>query len=102
MILLSTLIALTLQQLVLVLYRLGSSGALRGRLFTVGSMLAAFAWTVVTAGFEWYVEHFTRIGATYGSLAAVVGLLLYMHLLSSFVLLGGEIDAWRIRLAYSR
>lgn len=96
------LIALTLQQLVLVLYRLGSNDALRGRLFSLGSASAAFAWTAVTAGFEWYVEHFTRVGATYGSLAAVVGLLLYMHLLSSLVLLGGELDAWRIRMAEAR
>lgn len=96
------LIALTLQQLVLVLYRLGSNNALRGRLFSVGSVSTALAWTIVTAGFEWYVETFTRIGATYGSLAAVVGLLLYMHLLSSFVLLGGEIDAWRMRMADAR
>jgi membrane protein len=96
------LIALALQQFVFVLYRLGSGGALRRAPFSIGSACAACAWTLVTAGFEWYVEHFTRIGATYGSLAAVVGLLLYMHVLSSFVLLGGEIDAWRARTAEAR
>jgi membrane protein len=47
----------------------------------------------VAEGFQVYVTRVTDLGATYGSLGAAIGLLLFLQLTASSVLLGAEIDA---------
>jgi membrane protein len=55
-------------------------------LFTVG--FAGSSWA-----FSYYVGHFGSYDATYGSLGAVIVLLVWMYLLAVFLLLGGELNA---------
>ena len=43
-----------------------------------GSTLGAFMWLAVSAGFSWYVGHVGNLAATYGSLAAIAGLMTWM------------------------
>jgi membrane protein len=58
-----------------------------------GAVIATVLWLVGSAAFSWYVSHFGSYNRTYGSMGAVVILLLWF-LLSSFVLLiGAEINA---------
>jgi membrane protein len=83
------------QQLVNALYRLGTRGYVPWRWFSRGSAFATIAWIVVTYFFELYVRTIANLGATYGSLGTVVGLLLYAHVISVCVLIGAEIDADR-------
>jgi len=60
---------------------------------TVGSMFAIAAWVVVTLGFRLYVSTFGSYNETYGSLSAVVVMLLWLWLTSIIILLGAEINA---------
>jgi membrane protein len=60
---------------------------------TVGSIFAIVAWVVVTLGFRLYVSTFGSYNETYGSLSAVVVMLLWLWLTSIIVLLGAEINA---------
>ncbi len=60
---------------------------------SVGSVVAAVLWIVGSVGFSIYVDNFGSYNKTYGALAAVVVLLLWLYLTSYIVLLGAEINA---------
>jgi membrane protein len=71
------------------LYRYGPSRRRpKWRWITVGSVVAALSWVVVSSLFSWYLSNFANYNATYGALGAVVGLMMWMWL-SSLVVLGG-------------
>jgi membrane protein len=77
-----------------VLYRWGPHGD--GQVFrwlTVGSVVATALWLVGSLGFSVYVDNFGSYGKTYGSLAGVVVLLLWLWLTAFAVLFGAEINA---------
>jgi membrane protein len=59
----------------------------------LGAAIAVIAWTVASLGFSFYLANFASYGATYGSLGAAIGLLFYLYLTASTVLLGGEVNA---------
>ena len=65
----------------------------RWRWVSTGSVFAIVAWVVVTLGFRVYVSNFGSYNETYGSLAAVVVILLWLWLTAVIVLLGAEINA---------
>jgi membrane protein len=65
----------------------------RMRWVSVGAAVATVAWIVVSIGFSVYVNNFSSYGKTYGSLAGVVVLLLWLWLSICAVLLGAEINA---------
>jgi membrane protein len=44
-------------------------------------------------GFSFYLENFANYNATYGSLGAVIGLMMWMWLSAIVVLFGAEINA---------
>lgn len=60
---------------------------------TPGSLAATLAWLAATLAFGFYVSNFGDYNATYGSLAAVVVLLLWLWLSAYVVLLGAELNA---------
>ena len=66
---------------------------------TPGALFAVIAWTIASLGFSYYLANFADRGLTYGSLGTAVGLLVYLYLSASVVLLGAEINAavYRIR-----
>lgn len=57
-----------------------------------GSIVALALWAVFTFGFALYVDSFGSFGATYGTLAGVIVLLLYMFFASFILLLGAEVN----------
>jgi len=59
----------------------------------VGAALAMVLWAVSSVGFSFYLANFANYGVTYGSLGVAVGLLLYLYLSASVVLLGAEVNA---------
>lgn len=60
---------------------------------SAGSLVAALLWIVGSVLFSLYVNNFGSYNKTYGALAGVVVLLLWLYLTSFIVLLGAEINA---------
>jgi membrane protein len=58
-----------------------------------GAVVALVLWLLGSLGFSWYVDNFGKYNQTYGALAAVIILLLWLFLSAFVVLLGAELDA---------
>jgi membrane protein len=87
-------VALTLLAVVLSLvYRFGPDARQRFRSVVSGAVLAVVLWAISSVGFSFYLANFADYGVTYGSLGAAVGLLFYLYLSASVVLLGAEVNA---------
>jgi membrane protein len=82
-----------------VLYRFGPSphGA-RWRWITPGSALATTLWIIGSAALSFYLANFGNYDATYGSLGAAIGLMMWMWMSSVVILLGAQLndtlDSW--------
>ncbi len=77
-----------------ILYRYGPDRAkARWRWVTWGAAVATSIWLAGSALFSWYVERFGSYNETYGTLGAVVVLLLWLYLSAFAVLIGAELDA---------
>ena len=77
-----------------VFYRFGPSRrALRRRWLTPGVMIASLAWLAGSAALSFYLSNFADYNATYGSLGAAIGLMMWMWLSAIVVLAGAQIDA---------
>jgi membrane protein len=58
-----------------------------------GAITATVLWVIASIGFSFYVDNFGSYGETYGSLAGVIVLLLWLWITAVVVLLGAEINA---------
>jgi len=77
-----------------VVYRYGPDRAdAKWRWISPGAILACLLWLVGTAGFAFYVRTFGSYNETFGALAGVIVLLMWLWLSSYIVLLGAEFDA---------
>jgi len=77
-----------------VLYRYAPSRErARWSWLSVGSIFAALAWLGGSALFSWYLSNFADYDATYGSLGAAIGLMMWLWLSVSVILVGGELNA---------
>ncbi len=50
-------------------------------------------WIITSFLFSWYVISFANYNATYGSLGAVIGLMIWLWISTIVVLLGAELNA---------
>jgi len=64
----------------------------RWRWVTPGALIAAVAWVVGSVLFSIYTANFAKYNETYGSLGAVVIMLLWLFLTAVVVILGAEIN----------
>jgi membrane protein len=77
-----------------VLYRYGPSRRpAKWRWISVGSLFVVSTWLAVSSLFSWYLGNFANYNATYGSLGAVVGLMMWMWLSTIVVLVGAELNS---------
>jgi membrane protein len=75
-------------------YRYGPSRTeARWQWLSVGSAAAAIGWLLSSVLFSWYIAHFGAYNATYGSLGAAVGMMMWMWISAIVILLGGELNA---------
>src|SRR3546814_13167989 len=58
-----------------------------------GSVLAVVVWIIASLGFAFYVKTFANYNAMYGSIGAIIVLLLYFYISSAVLLLGAEMHA---------
>lgn len=61
--------------------------------FSVGSVFAALGWLAGSVALSWYLSNFANYNATYGSLGAGVGLMLWLWITAIVVLVGAEFNA---------
>ncbi|MGD9990228.1 YihY/virulence factor BrkB family protein [Pseudonocardia sp.] len=77
-----------------VVYRVAPDrDAPRFRWVSVGAVVATVLWVVGSVVFSLYVDNFGSYNKTYGALAGVIVLLLWLYLTGYIVLLGAEVNA---------
>jgi membrane protein len=77
-----------------VLYRYGPSRTrARWQWLSVGSVFATIAWLAASVLFSWYLSNFANYDATYGSLGAAIGLMMWLWISVIVILVGGELNA---------
>jgi membrane protein len=78
-----------------ILYRFGPNveGGFRSPWISVGVLVAALSWAGVSIGFSVYLANFNSYNAIYGSIGAVIILMVWLYLSVWAVLLGGAINA---------
>jgi membrane protein len=76
----------------LLLYRVGADRAIPVRRLLPGACAASLLWAVASAGFSIYLAHFGSYDATYGSLGAVIVLLIWMWIGNLALLAGAALN----------
>ena len=77
-----------------VLYRFGPSReSPRWEWITAGSAFAAVTWLCGSALLSWYLANFANYDATYGSLGAAIGMMIWIWMSSIVILLGAELNS---------
>jgi membrane protein len=76
------------------LYRLGPSrDAPRWQWLSVGAVTAAVLWIAGSALLSWYLSNFANYNATYGSLGAAIGRMMWMWMSAIVVMFGAELNS---------
>jgi len=83
----------TLYAALAVLYRFGPNqrGA-RIRWFTIGAGTVVFVWIAASFGLSYYLTNFASYNEVYGSIGAVIGMLLWLYITAYLVLLGAVLN----------
>jgi len=58
-----------------------------------GAIFASFGWLIGSLLFSWYVANFEDYNKTYGTIGAVIGLLSWMWLSATIVLVGAKLNS---------
>ena len=85
-------IAAALLLFLAVAYSFGPDVKVRFRFLSAGNIVAAALIALASIGFRFYVFEFGDYSATYGSLAAIIILMMWMYLAGIAMLVGCEID----------
>lgn len=77
-----------------VIYRFGPSRREpQWKWLSVGSIFAAIAWLCSSALLSWYLSNFANYDATYGSLGAAIGLMMWLWTSSIVLLFGAQLNS---------
>lgn len=57
-----------------------------------GTVLSLIGWTVLSYGFSYFIQNFSRFSIIYGSLTAIIVLMVWMYMSSVILMFGGEIN----------
>lgn len=63
------------------------------RFFSAGATLATVMFVLMSNAFNWYIIHFSRYNALYGSIGAIIIFLLWIYLNAYVLILGFELNA---------
>lgn len=75
------------------IYCFAPDARLHWRWFTPGSVVGVLVWVAASLVFRAYLHFFSTYSRSYGSLGAVMVLLLWLYITGLAILLGGEINA---------
>jgi membrane protein len=76
-----------------VLYAIGPNVKHRFGSNWPGALVTVFGWFVGSYGFSFYLRHFGNYNTTYGSLGAVIVLMLWFYIIALATLIGAELNA---------
>jgi membrane protein len=77
-----------------VLYRFGPSRQrAKWRWVTWGSAIATVVWIIASIVFSWYLSNFADYNATYGSLGAVIGFMMWTWISVTILIAGAELNS---------
>jgi len=82
-----------------VTYYFGPDVEQKFKLITPGSVAGVIILATASMGFRLYVANFGDYGASYGSLGAVIILMLWLYIMGFVLLLGSEVDTLTERFA---
>ncbi len=89
-----TLLLLVFAGSLAVLYRVAPDrDAPQFRWVSLGSVVVTVVWVLVSLGFSIYVDNFGSYDKTYGAIAGVIVLMLWLYLTCFLILLGAEINS---------
>ncbi len=60
---------------------------------TPGALVAVVLWILMSLGFQFYLRFFNTYNATYGSLGAVIILMLWFYITGAAILIGAEVNS---------
>ncbi|MBW8050717.1 MAG: YihY/virulence factor BrkB family protein [Cytophagales bacterium] len=75
------------------IYYFAPAVATRWRFFSVGSFIATLLSIVISWVFSFYINNFAAYNKLYGSIGALIGLMLWLFVISMVLLIGFEINA---------
>ncbi len=58
-----------------------------------GTIFALVGWSIISRGFSYFIANFSNISVVYGSLTAVIILMIWLYLSSTILMIGGEINS---------
>jgi hypothetical protein len=77
-----------------ILYRYGPSRErAKWRWVTWGSAVATVVWLAASVLFSWYLQNFADYNATYGSLGAVIGFMMWVWISVTIIIFGAELNS---------
>ena len=76
-----------------IIYYVGPNVEQKFKFITPGSLLGVTLLIIVSLGFSLYIRNFADYSATYGSIGAVIILMLWLYIAGLVILLGSEINA---------
>ena len=81
------------------LYKYGPANKQKWNFLSTGSVIAAILAVLTSAGFSYYVNHFSSYNKVYGSIGTLIIIMLWLNLNSLILLIGFELNA---SIDYSR
>ncbi|GGA89115.1 YihY/virulence factor BrkB family protein [Ornithinibacillus halotolerans] len=82
----------------LFLYKLAPNVRVRFREAFWGALFATFSWQLTSLAFSYYVSNLGNYSATYGSLGAVITLMIWFYISAFIVIVGGILNATLIKM----
>lgn len=75
------------------LYYLGPSRRIKWKFFSAGSTLATILVIIASLGFSYFMDHFAQLNKFFGSIGALIALMLWMNFNAITLLIGFELNA---------
>lgn len=79
--------------IIAMIYKIGPSMHRKFRFFSPGATVAAAITLIITFGFSVYVNNFGTYNKLYGSIGAIIVLMVWLQLICTIILLGFELNA---------
>lgn len=76
-----------------VLYSIAPNVKTKLRSVLPGALFTSFVWIIGSFLFGWYISNFGNYSKTYGSLAGIIILFLWLYITSFIIIIGAEINA---------